>query len=608
MKIRFQALFFAVIVGLLSNFLAATPAYAVPNNYSVSKNVEAFGTVINVTGSDMGSATHYSISPAVQGPNFTLRYPISSVLSGNEIQITLPTFEQVQPYLAGFTENRQYLFQVFTDPATSSPTNEIFSVFLYKPYVDQSGGVECSTGGYFLIDSNIVTENGGCTGDAQIPNGVTSIGPTAFKNAPGLTSVTIPDSVTSLGSEAFADTLSLASVTFGSSIVTIGDDAFNGTSITGVALPNSVTSIGTYAFANTATITTLSLGNSLVTIGDSAFYNTRISTLVIPNSVTSIGDYSFAGTATLVFLTLGNSVTTLGISAFEGSGIQDLFIPDSVITIGNSAFANSSNLSRVQIGSGVTSYGTNVFDGTFLAEQQDSTNTQTVYYCGPDANFQNFVYDAKNGGPSCGDPDAPSLDQIQVLGENSVRLSFTAPTFTGAGSVTKYEVSIRDPSGANVLSTQSFIPSPAIARGGSSTLTVVGLTAGTTYAFSLKSIKFANSFEYESYQSYSLTATTTASNSGGTGGGGTGADELKRQQDAAAAELKRQQEAAQAAKQKQDQELKEILSLVPTIAGLAQGIAGLGNSLLLPKKCVKGKLVKNVKAGAKCPKGYKVRK
>ena len=76
----------------------------------------------------------------------------------------------------------------------------------------------------------------------------------------------------------------------------------------------------------------------------------------------------------------------------------------------------------------------------------------------------------------------------------------------------------------------------------------------------------------------------------------------------AADELKRQQDAAAAAKQKQDQELREILSLVPTIAGLAQGIAGLGNSLLLPQKCVKGKTVKKVKAGAKCPAGYKVKK
>jgi hypothetical protein len=93
--------------------------------------------------------------------------------------------------------------------------------------------------------------------------------------------------------------------------------------------------------------------------------------------------------------------------------------------------------------------------------------------------------------------------------------------------------------------------------------------------------------------SASNSITTSAASSGGT----TNSDELRRQQEAAAA-----------AKRKQDQELKEVLSLVPSIAGLAQGVAGLGNSLLLPKKCVKGKLVKNVKAGAKCPKGYKVRR
>jgi hypothetical protein len=59
---------------------------------------------------------------------------------------------------------------------------------------------------------------------------------------------------------------------------------------------------------------------------------------------------------------------------------------------------------------------------------------------------------------------------------------------------------------------------------------------------------------------------------------------------------------------KDARELTELLSLIPSIAGLSQSVAGLGNSLLLPKKCVKGKLVKNVKAGAKCPKGYKARK
>lgn len=604
MKRRSQLFFLAIITGMLGNFLGASPAAAAPNNYSVTKFIEAFGTVINVSGLNMGSATHYSITPAVQGPNFTLRFPITNVLSDTEIQITLPTYAQIQSYLAGFTGNRSYLFQVYTHPASNSPTNETFSIFLYKPYADQSGGVECSTDGYFLIDSNVVTENGGCSGEAQIPDGVTSIGPTAFKNTPGLTSVTIPNSVTSLGSEAFADTLTLATASLGNSLATIGDDAFNGTGLTAIIIPNSVTTIGTYAFANVPTLTSISFGNSLTTISDSAFYNSGITSLVIPDSVTFIGDYAFADAQALNSVFFGSSLATIGASAFQFSGIQDLFIPDSVTTIGNSAFADSTGLNRVQIGSGVVSYGAGVFDRTNLDEHQESTETQTVYYCGSDLRFRDFVYDAKNGGPSCGDPDGPSLDQVQVLGENSVRLSFTAPTFTGAGVVSQYEVSVRDPSGATVLETQLFTPSPAVARGASSTLTVVGLSRGTTYAFSLKSIKIANSVEYGSYQSYFLTATTSSPSAGG----GTAADELRRQQEAAADELRRQQEAAQAAKQKQDKELKEILSLVPSIAGLSQSIAGLGNSLLLPKKCINGKLVKNVKAGAKCPKGYKVRR
>jgi hypothetical protein len=46
-----------------------------------------------------------------------------------------------------------------------------------------------------------------------------------------------------------------------------------------------------------------------------------------------------------------------------------------------------------------------------------------------------------------------------------------------------------------------------------------------------------------------------------------------------------------------------LLSVIPSIAGLALNIGDLTNSLLTTK-CVKGKTIKNVKKGAKCPKGY----
>ncbi len=65
--------------------------------------------------------------------------------------------------------------------------------------------------------------------------------------------------------------------------------------------------------------------------------------------------------------------------------------------------------------------------------------------------------------------------------------------------------------------------------------------------------------------------------------------------------------AAAAEAARKQRELTELLSVIPSIAGLALSIGDLTNSLLLTK-CVKGKTVKNVKKGAKCPKGYKKKK
>jgi hypothetical protein len=62
--------------------------------------------------------------------------------------------------------------------------------------------------------------------------------------------------------------------------------------------------------------------------------------------------------------------------------------------------------------------------------------------------------------------------------------------------------------------------------------------------------------------------------------------------------------AAQAAAQaKEQKELMEILALIPKIAELTLSLGETTQSLY-KKKCVKGKHVKYVKNGAKCPKGY----
>jgi hypothetical protein len=71
-----------------------------------------------------------------------------------------------------------------------------------------------------------------------------------------------------------------------------------------------------------------------------------------------------------------------------------------------------------------------------------------------------------------------------------------------------------------------------------------------------------------------------------------------------AAEAARVAAVADAAKKaKEQKELTELLSVIPSIAGLALNIGDLTNSVLTTK-CVKGKTIKYVKKGVKCPKGF----
>ena len=129
------------------------------------------------------------------------------------------------------------------------------------------------------------------------------------------------------------------------------------------------------------------------------------------------------------------------------------------------------------------------------------------------------------------------------------------------------------------------------------TITVSGLTASTPYTFTVTATN-SEGTSTASSASNSITTSAITPESGGPGPVSTAAaDELRRQQDAAAAE-----------KQRKDKELTETLALVPVIAGLAQELAGLGDSILKPKKCVKGKSVKRVSSTAKCPKGFKVKR
>lgn len=85
-----------------------------------------------------------------------------------------------------------------------------------------------------------------------IPQNITAIKASAFKNCKGLNLLSIKgEGLTSIGYSAFEGCENLGSLTIPNSVVGIGNNSFSGcTGLTTVTIPNSVTSIGSNAFEN----------------------------------------------------------------------------------------------------------------------------------------------------------------------------------------------------------------------------------------------------------------------------------------------------------------------------------------------------------------------
>lgn len=248
------------------------------------------------------------------------------------------------------------------------------------------------------VMKDVATEN------LVIPDGVKTIGDSAFANQPSIKTVSLPASISNLSTSAFENCYNLTTVTFrkddnvAESLKTIGSSTFSGCrSLTEIiGLPDTVTSIATYAFQDCVKLSkinsdeegTVNLPESLTTLGGGATSNSRtfancasIKKVTIPAGVKVISAEVFdtcIGLEEVVFAE-GSQVTTLGNRAFEDCwSLKTFTMPDTITTLNYGVFTNCTSLESVHVSTKLSKMQAQTFMGCTALKSIELPETLTV--------------------------------------------------------------------------------------------------------------------------------------------------------------------------------------------------------------------------------------
>ena len=130
-------------------------------------------------------------------------------------------------------------------------------------------------------------------------------------------------------------------------------------------VPEGTKTIPDYFFQKRASLTAVRLPEGVDKIGNDVFRDcTGLTSVTIPKGVTEIGIRAFSGCTSLTNVILPEGVKKIGDSAFEGcTGLASVTIPKGVKEIGSFAFSGCTGLASVTIPASVTKIGGWAFQG-----------------------------------------------------------------------------------------------------------------------------------------------------------------------------------------------------------------------------------------------------
>ena len=175
-------------------------------------------------------------------------------------------------------------------------------------------------GGATYREANLVYSNGTTVPlkEVKLPQGITTLGVSAFHNCSSLTSINLPEGLKSIGVSAFYNCSDLTSITLPEGLQSIGVSAFwTCSSLTSINLPEGLQSIGVSAFWSCSDLTTVTLPEGLTSIGQSAFNAcSDLASINLPEGLKSIGVQAFYDCSSLTTVTLPEGLTSIGVQAF----------------------------------------------------------------------------------------------------------------------------------------------------------------------------------------------------------------------------------------------------------------------------------------------------
>ena len=237
-----------------------------------------------------------------------------------------------------------------------------------------------------------------------LANGTTSIGAYAFENCPqlatmnlteqtsltsmnihafgntGFTTVTLPNSLTEIGYSAFRECKNLQSINVPTQLTTVPYDfVCYCPNLTSVKMHDGIRVVGHYAFLGCPSLTDIELNDDITTIEYDAFNGcTSLPLTKLPAALTFIGSSAFRGCQAMNGkLTIHEGVTRIDGEAFRETGIEAVSLPESLTSCGDALFCNCTLLRSVFLPKNFTDIKNYMFQYCSALEQIDLPETVT---------------------------------------------------------------------------------------------------------------------------------------------------------------------------------------------------------------------------------------